>query len=142
MKKLVVSMRDMMNVQKENMKMEKRTTELGAIEKLVTSKKIAKTLKSKEKYIGTLRKRSTLEKQKVRDWKQKHNALKDELAAQKDTLDDLSDDVALLSEEIEQWQDIAGEMREHYEEAIHSLTPETFGKHWVKNIGKKGTVVE
>ena len=63
--------------------------------------------------------------------------MKDELADQNDTLDCMSDDIALLSEEIEQWKDIAGEMREHYEEAIHSLTPETFGKHWVKNIGKK-----
>ena len=63
--------------------------------------------------------------------------LKDELAAQKDTLDCMSDDIALLSEEVEQWKDVAGEMRVHYEEAIHSLTPETFGKHWVKNIEKK-----
>ena len=49
----------------------------------------------------------------------------------------MSDDIALLSEEIKQWKDIAGEMREHYKEAIHSLTPETFGKHWVKNVEKK-----
>ena len=142
LKKLVVSMRDIMKAEKDIMKSEKRNADLKAIETELTSKKKAKTLKSKEEYIGALKKRSTLEKQKVRDWKHKHNALKDELAAQNDTLDCMSDDIALLSEEIEQWKDIAGEMREHYEEAIHSLTPETFGKHWVKNIGKKGTVLE
>ena len=142
LKKLVVSMRDIMKAEKDNIQTEKRNADLEAIDKLVTSKKIAKTLKSKEEYIGALKKRSTREKKKVRDWKHKHNALKDELAAQKDTSDCMSDEIAMLSEEIEQWKDIAGEMREHYEEAIHSLTPETFGKHWVKNIGKKGTVLE
>ena len=113
-----------------------------AQEEAQRAKAFTNTIKAKSTAIATLTKRSEKKNNEMRDWKIKFNALKDELAAQKDTSDCMSDEIAVLSDEIDQWYDITGEMQEHYEEAIHSLTPETFGKHWVKNIGKKGTVFE
>ena len=86
----------------------------------LNSKEKAKTLKSKKEYICALKKRSSIDKQKVREWKHKHNTLKDEIAGQNYCLDSMSEDIAILREEIEQWKDIAGEMREDYEEAILS----------------------
>ena len=53
----------------------------------------------------------------------------------------LGDNVAILHEQVEQWNDTVNEMRQDYKETIHSLIPETFEKKWVKNIEKKGKLV-
>ena len=58
-------------------------------------------------------KRYESNKKQMIDWKIKFNALKDNLAST--SVDD-------LSKEIEQWKETAEEMRESYEESIHSLT--------------------
>ena len=55
LKKLVVSMRDIMKAEKDIMKSEKRNADLKAIKMELTSKKKAKTLKSKEEYICALK---------------------------------------------------------------------------------------
>ena len=113
-----------------------------SIETDLNTKGMTKDLKSKNDYINALKKRSSGEKQKIQEWKHKHNTLKDDLAGRNDDFDSMSEDIALLSEEIKQWKEIAGEMRKDYEEAIFSVTPEIFGRHWVKNVGKKGKELE
>ena len=50
-----------------------------------------------------------------------------------------STSVDALSEEIEHWKETAEEMRESYEESIHSLTQQAIEKSWIKNLNKKGT---
>ena len=77
-------------------------------------------------------------------WKAKYDELKEELRnkALKNELASkyikiLGDNVAILHEEFEQWNNAVNEMRPDCEETIHSLMPETFEKKWVKNIEKK-----
>ena len=71
--------------------------------------------------------------------------MKDDLAEDKDVNDGLSEDVARLTEEVEEWKQTADDLREEcnqmrgdYEETIHSLTPEPIEKSWVKNMDVKG----
>ena len=77
-------------------------------------------------------------------WKAKHYEFKDKLRNKalknklvSDSINILGDNVAILHEEFEQWNNAVNEMRPDYEETIHSLMPETFEKKWVKNIEKK-----
>ena len=49
----------------------------------------------------------------------------------------LGENVAILREEVEQWNDTVNKMRQDYEEKMHLLMPETFEKKWVNNIEKK-----
>ena len=81
-------------------------------------------------------------------WKAKHNEFKDELRneAQKNELASeyikiLGENVEILHEQVEQWNDTVKEIRQYYEETVHLLIPETFEKKWVKNIEKKGKLV-
>ena len=82
-----------------------------------------------------------MEKLQIREWKNQHDKLKDEIPSQYKSFDSMREDIAVLSEEIEKWAEIAGKMREDYEEAIHLLTPEIMRKHWVDNIEKKARCV-
>ena len=93
---------------------------------------MAKTIKSKSATISTLTKRYESNKKQRIDWKIKFNALKDDL-------DRTSVDA--LYEDIEHWKETAEEMRESYEESIHSFTPRAIEKSWVKNLNKKGKIV-
>ena len=76
-------------------------------------------------------------------WKANYDKLKDEL--RKDALKNelaskfieiLGENVAILYEEVEQWNDAVNEMRQDNEEKIHSLM-----QKWVNNIEKKGKIV-
>ena len=89
--------------------------------------------------------RSLCTKKKLTEWKSKHDALKDELAEDEDVNDGLSEDVARLTEEVEEWKQTADDLREEcnqtrgdYEEMIRSLMPEPIQKSWVKNMDVKG----
>ena len=75
---------------------------LQEIEMDRNSKEITKTLKSKNDYIYALKKRSSGEKLKIWEWKHKHNMLKDDLVGQNNSFDSMSEDIAVLTEEIEQ----------------------------------------
>ena len=77
-------------------------------------------------------------------WKARHDELKDELRneALKNELASeyikiLVENIAMLHEEFEQWNDTVNKTRQDYEETIHLLMPEIFEKKWVKNIDKK-----
>ena len=89
--------------------------------------------------------RSSCTKKKLTEWKSTHDALKDKLAEDKDVNDGLLEDVARLTEEVEEWKQTADDLREEYNqmrgdygETIHSLTPEPIQKSWVKNMDVKG----
>ena len=90
------------------------------------------TIKAKSATIATLTKRSESNKKQMIDWKIKFNDLKENLA---------STSVDALSEDIEHWKETAEEMRDSYEESIHSLTPQAIEKSWIKNLNKKGMIV-
>ena len=62
--------------------------------------------------------------------------MKDQLTADHKSACAKSEDVKYLQGDIDLWKATAAELRHDYEEAIHSITPETVGKHWVKNIDK------
>ena len=77
-------------------------------------------------------------------WKAKHDDLKEELRneALKNNLasqyiEILGENVAILNEDIKQWNYTVNELRQDYEVTIHSLMAETFENKWVKNIEKK-----
>ena len=118
LQKLVVGMRDLMfdNAQEEAKR----------------AKTLAKTIKAKSATISTLTNRYESKKKQMIDWKIKFNALKDNLA---------STSVDALSENIEHWKETEEEMRESYEESIHSLTPRAIEKSWINNLDKKGKIV-
>ena len=53
----------------------------------------------------------------------------------------LGENVAILYEEVDQWNDTVNEMGQDNEETIHLIMPEKFEKKWVKNLEKKGKLV-
>ena len=74
-------------------------------------------------------------------WKAKHDDLKEELRneALKNNLasqyiEILGENVAILNEDIKQWNYTVNELRQDYEVTIHSLMAETFEKKVVKNV--------
>ena len=116
---MVKTMRDVMRSEKEEATLESETIQKNA-------KEMTKFIKSKDNMIVALKNKSDVNKQYSQQWKSKHDKLKDELAGKKELVDGMSQNVA---------------MRKEYEATIISLTPETFGKHWVKNIDKRGTTI-
>ena len=101
-------------------------------------------IKSKSENIVTLLDRFTKKQDKMMLWKARHDELKDELRneALKNELASeyikiLVENIAMLHEEFEQWNDTVNKTRQDYEETIHLLMPEIFEKKWVKNIDKK-----
>ena len=71
-------------------------------------------------------------------WKTKHDLLKDELASLSLVRCEMLADMICLQEEVDEWKSTAEDMRQDYEDTIYSVTPNTIGKHWVKNVDKKG----
>ena len=121
LQKLVVEMRDIISAD------------------LNADKKASTIIKTKSTIIQTLNERIASTKHKMTDWKNKHDALKDELASQ--SVDVLDEDIDVWSEDVEQWVETLDDMREQYEETIHSLMPVVIEKTWVKNINKRGKFV-
>ena len=117
---IVKSMRGVMRSEKEEATLESVTIHKNA-------KEMTKFIKSKDNMIVALKNKSYVNKQNSQQWKSKHDKLKDDLARKNESVDGMSQNI---------------EMRKEYEAKIISLTPETFGKHWVKNIDKKGTTIE
>ena len=92
-------------------------------------------IKSKSENIVTLLDRFTKKQDKTMLWKARHDELKDEWRneALKNELASeyikiLVENIAMLHEEFEQWNDTVNKTRQYYEETIHLLMPETFEK--------------
>ena len=68
----------------------------------------------------------------------KHDLLKDELASLSRVPCEMLADMICLQEEVDEWKSTAEDMRQDYEDTIYSVTPNAIGKHWVKNVDKKG----
>ena len=68
----------------------------------------------------------------------KHDLLKDELAILSRVPCEMTADNISLQEEVDEWKSTAEDIRQDYEDTVYFLTPNTIGKHWVKNVDKKG----
>ena len=69
----------------------------------------------------------------------RNGALKNELASE--SIKILGENVAILHEEVDQWNDTVKEIGQDNKETIHLIMPEIFEKKWVKNIERKGKLV-